>query len=75
MKNGLINSGIITYFANGSLDSSVNWGSSINEKDKEALEILIKYSDIFEDLSHEIPLDLESLNIDYSTKFEIEITD
>lgn len=74
-ENGLINSGIITYFANGSLDSSVNWGSSINEKDKEALEILIKYSDIFEDLSQEIPLDLESLNNDYTTKFEIEITD
>ena len=25
-ESGLINSGIITYFANGSLDSSVNWG-------------------------------------------------
>lgn len=72
---GLINSGIITYFANGSLDSSVNWGVSIPQNDKEALSILINYSDIFEDLSQEIPLDLEALNIDYSTKFEIDITD
>ncbi len=74
-ESGLINSGIITYFANGSLDSSVNWGISISANDKEALNILINYSDIFEDLSQEIPLDLEALNINYKTKFEVDITD
>ena len=71
---GLINANIISYFANGSLDSSVYWGVSIPDSDKKALNILINYSDIFEDLSQEIPLDLESLNINYSTKFEINIT-
>lgn len=74
-ESGLINSGIITYFANGSLDSSVNWGISIPTDDKEALKILINNSDIFQDLSQEISLNLEALNIDYSTKFEIDITD
>ena len=74
-NSGLINSGIIDYFANGSLDSSVYWGCSISDNDKKALNILINYSDIFNDLSQDIPLDLESLNIDYKTKFEIDIAD
>ena len=73
--SGLINSGIIDYFANGSLDSSVYWVSSISDDDKKALNILINYSDIFNDLSQDIPLDLDALNIDYKTVFERDITD
>lgn len=74
-ESGLINSGIISYYANGSLDSHVYWGVSISQSDKEALNIIINYSDIFDDLSQNIPLDLEALNINYKTKFEVDITD
>lgn len=74
-NGGLIENCIINYFANGSLDSHVYFTPYISSEDKEALNILINYSDILQNLSKEISLDLGTLNINYNTKLEIDITD
>lgn len=70
---GLLDSGIITCFANGSLDSSVHWSTSISNETVEAINIIMTNSDIFNDLSNKISLDLEEFNITYNRKVDVEM--
>lgn len=74
-ESGLYNAGIVDYYANGCLDSSVYWGKSIKDEDKYALNILKKHSDIINDLSENISLDLGDLEIDYSNLVEVNIVE
>ena len=72
---GLLDSGIITFFANGCLDSSVHWGRSISFEDREALKLIMNNSYILNDLSEKISLDLDEFDINYDNSFDKDITD
>ena len=63
---GLLEEGIIEYFANGSMDSSVYLSPSIDLDDKEALKILNAKTDILEDLSENIGLDISCLESEHT---------
>lgn len=74
-EGGLFDSGIITLFANGCLDSSVHWGMSISFEDREALKLMMNNSYILNDLSEKISLDLEEFDINHTNSFDKDITE